>query len=192
MKIRVLSISVLTVVLLLSISCEVEQIQPNELSNSNTTDPNAEAYTTPPCALDSNVFKFVFNYDLKKIRANNSDGNIPKGCVNASYILFADMHSDYDGRVQSLEMYFLSEPKTGKYYVVPTDTLDPNSKTKNVYISVAHTSGYSTNHYTTEDSTIVYVNNSNGKIKFSFCESKFASSIYDYKSNCKAQLTLVK
>lgn len=192
MKSRILFTLIL--ILGISVSCEVEKIQPGELSSSinNTNENNSEPYTTPPCVLDSNKFSFGYTYEIKNIIANNTGGlgYIPDGCVNANYYILADMYTNSNGDVPKLEMYFSSEPKTGKYYTVSTDTLNSNSK--DVYINIYQASGYSSKRYVTTDSNIVYVKNSNGSIKISFCESKFSSSKYDVKSNCKAQFTLVK
>lgn len=192
MKNIIFKISIVAFLIFSTVSCEVEPIQPNELANSiDTTKVQEEVYTTPPCDLDSNQMYFEgYNYILGSITVNPPFQSV--NCANSKYFVQTSMKKNtYDSNPHKLNIYFLSQPKTGKYYVTTKNYLNPEPEKNEVYLTVDYKSSYSTLNFKPMEGAIVYVKKSENEVKISFCESTFTYDIFTEK-NCKAQLSVVE
>lgn len=192
MKKKIFKISFVALLMSAIVGCKVEPIQPNELANSNnTTTVEEEAYTVPPCDLDSNKMSFDgYNFMLGIASVNPPFQAVD--CANSKYFVQTSMKKNtYDSNPQKLNIYFLSQPKTGKYYVTTNNYLDPESKKKEVYLTVDYKSGYSTTTYNALEGTVVYVKKTEKEVKISFCESTFSYDNFTIK-NSNAQLSVVE
>ncbi len=184
--------SIVAILIVSIYSCKVEPIKPNEISNSTNTNTTIqeEAYTEPPCSLDSNYINFISKYSFGIASVNPPFQSV--NCANASYFVTASMYlNKYDSNPQTFNIYFLSKPQTGKYTVVSSNNLDPQSTTKIAFLTVDYKAGFETKNYQAKEGTIIYVKNSGNSIKISFCETSFTNTFYNSTiQNCKGQIVL--
>jgi hypothetical protein len=158
------SIYILTFILFYS--CEVEKIQPGEIVDPNVIVPEAvEAYTPPPCTVDSNKYRFNgVTYTINTVEVDSSY-SVNAYCTNATYLITGSSWSSNT----TLQLYFRGKPKTGIYSTVENNSL-PENISKPVYLTISPSYGQT---YRPGAGILVYVNNNGTSVKASFCPTTF-------------------
>lgn len=164
-------IALIAVLQLVLISCEVEKIQPNEITDTITPPVVIEpevVYTPPPCesTLDSNKYRFnnaVYYANVE--RDSSSYAMDMPNCNNATYLIKGTNWSNNN----TIEFYFIGKPKTGIYTTVATNSL-PEGVKNNVCLVISPS--YGQTYYATVGAS-VYVKNNGTSIKVSFCNTPF-------------------
>ena len=156
---------------LLFLSCEVEQIKPNEIEDIVKIDNN---YTEPACDLDSNEIIYNTYKCTLNMVIDSTSSSIQKECVNAtlkSTGMIKGTYYNFD-----MNVYFIGIPKTGNYSITESNSLD---KTNSLSCYLTTDSGS----FKAVKGTVLHVKNDGKSITVGFCETELiTTSNYNYAS----------